>query len=102
MRLNMYSIYDRASGVYDRPWCAHSDEMAMRMFGDQATGADTYIGKHPEDFTLFRVGTWDDNKGQIVGEAPEKVVNGVEIVAATQKVNGEAHKELNEKLEAVN
>ena len=94
MRLNVYSISDRAIGVYDRPWCAHSDAMAVRSFTDEATRADGFIGKHPEDFTLFRVGTWDDNKGAIVGEAAEKVIGGAEAVAATQVVDKSAQEEL--------
>ena len=47
MRLNVYCIFDRASGVYDRPWCARSDAEAVRSFTDIASDAEHPIGKHP-------------------------------------------------------
>ena len=86
MRHNVYSVYDRASGVYDRPWVAHSDAAAQRAFSDIALDAEHPIGKHPDDFTLFRIGTWTDDKGLLVGETPEKVINGAEVVSASQKI----------------
>jgi hypothetical protein len=85
MKLFVYAVFDRASGIYDRPWPAHSDEAAMRGFGDVCKNPDAPIGQHPEDYTLFRIGTWDDNKGEIVGEAPEKVVNGAEVLAKEKR-----------------
>ena len=81
MRINVYAVFDRASGVYDRPWCARSDDEAMRSFGDIARDPKHPIGKHPEDFTLFRIGTYSDDKGELKGEIGEKVINGIECVA---------------------
>lgn len=86
MKHFMYSVFDRASGIYERPFCARSDMEAMRSFSDIAVSKDHPIGQHPDDYTLFRVGTYDDNKGQIVGEASEKIINGAEAVASSQSV----------------
>lgn len=94
MRLNVYSIYDRASGIYDRPWVAHSDQAASRSFGDISCDAEHPIGQHPEDFTLFRVGTWDDNKGELVPQTPEKILAAHEAVAAAQKIEPGSLKEV--------
>ena len=47
MRLNMYAIFDRASGVYDRPFQSHSDQSAMRLFVDTCTNKDHFIAQHP-------------------------------------------------------
>ena len=86
MRLNVYCVFDRASGIYDRPWCANSDGAATRSFTDICSDADHPIGKHPEDYTLFRIGTWSDDKGELRGEAPEKVINGAEAYASGRNV----------------
>ena len=94
MRLNVYAIFDRASGIYDRPWCAHSDQAAIRSFTDIAQDAEHPIGKHPEDFTLFRVGTWQDDKGEMVGESAEKVIGAAEAVAAVRKIEPGSLKEV--------
>ena len=82
MRQNVYSIRDRCSKLYDRPWVAHSDAAAVRSFTDIATDEEHPIGRHPEDFTLFRIGTWDEQEGVLKGEAAEKVVNGAEVQTA--------------------
>lgn len=102
MRLNVYAIFDSASGIYDRPWCAHSDQAAIRSFTDVAQDAEHPIGKHPEDFTLFRIGTWEDDAGAIVGEAPTKVINGAEAYAAVRNVEpGSLQKAPGEKIKSV-
>ena len=77
----VFSVYDRASGVYDRPWCAVSDAAAQRAFTDLCQNKDHPIGLHPDDYTLFRIGTWTDDTGAIVGDPPEKVINGLEAVS---------------------
>ena len=70
MRTFGYSVFDSASDTYDRPFFAQSDGQAMRSFGDIAVNAEHPIGQHPADYTLFRVGSWDDNEGKLEGESP--------------------------------
>jgi transcriptional regulator NrdR family protein len=51
-------------------------------------GGEHEVAKHPEDFTLFKVGTWNDGTAEIESFAPEKLINGVEAIAQSRKVNG--------------
>lgn len=81
MKLFMYSIFDRASGVYDRPFPARSDAEASRSFGDIACDKNHPIGAHPDDFTLYNIGTYEDSKGALEGTDPVKVINGDEAVS---------------------
>ena len=87
MRMNVYTIFDVASGAYLRPWFVQADGQALRAFSDLCTDATHEIGKHPEDYSLFRIGTFDDNKGQLVGEAPECLATALEMVAASRRVD---------------
>ena len=98
MKMFMYAIFDRASGIYDRPFPSRSDAEASRAFSDIAVAADHPIGQHPDDYTLFEVGIWDDNAGELVGTSPRKVINGVEAVSSSQRVNGEAMAALNDEV----
>lgn len=82
MKLNMYSIFDTASGVYERPFCFQSDGQASRAFSDIANDPEHPIGKHPEDYSLVRIGTYDDNKGRLVPEEVEVLMTGLEAVSA--------------------
>lgn len=92
MKMNVYSIFDVASGVYLRPFMMQSDGQATRAFKDIATDADHDIGKHPEDYSLFRVGIFDDNKGTLIPENPECLCTALEMVASSRKVDREALK----------
>jgi hypothetical protein len=99
MRLNVYSIFDVAAGAYARPFFLQSDAAAMRLFGDEAVGADNPISAHPEDYSLFRIGTFDDQKGRIEGEPHECLATALEVVAQRQKVDKAAVHNLEVELE---
>ena len=86
MRVFMYAIFDSCSKVYDRPWVARSDGEAMRSFGDIASDFSHPIGKHPEHFSCFRVGLFDDNTGEIVPENPCCIARAHELVSDSDKV----------------
>lgn len=87
MKLNAYTIFDTASGVYMRPFFAAADGEALRGFKDIATDATHQVGKHPEDYTLFRLGSFNDTTAALQGEAPEKLMTGLEAVSIDRQVN---------------
>lgn len=94
MKQVMYSIYDTASGAYMRPFFLQSDGQAVRMFTDIATDAEHEIGKHPEDYSLFRLGQFDDNRGEVLPEQRECIITALEAVANSRRVNEEAQQDL--------
>lgn len=87
MKQNIYSIYDTASGLYSRPFFTKSDAEAVRSFSDIATDAEHPIGAHPEDYTLFRLGTFDDVCGELHNEANESLATALELVSKSRNVN---------------
>ena len=87
MKLNAYTIYDVASGVYMRPFFSQADGQAVRGFKDIATDAEHEVGKHPEDYTLYRIGTYNDTKGELKGEELEKLATGLEMVSQDRNPN---------------
>ena len=80
MRTNAYAIFDRASGAYSQPFFLPSDGAARRSFGDSANNTELNVGMHPEDYTLFRIGRYDDATGELAQEVPEKIVGAWELV----------------------
>ncbi len=87
MKLNVYSIFDTASGLYSRPFFTQSDPEAMRSFTDIAVDADHPIGKHPEDYSLFRLGTFDDDSGKLNKEDPECLCTALERISFSRSVD---------------
>ncbi len=84
MKHNMYTIFDTASGLYSHPVYEQSDKAAIRSFGNLAQNADCNIGQHPEDYTLFRVGIFDDNNGKLHNEVNESLATALECLAKTK------------------
>ncbi len=99
MKLNIYSIFDSASGLYSRPFFTQSDAEAMRSFEDIATDADHPIGKHPEDYSLFRIGIFDDMKAKLQDENNECLVTALETISNTRKINKPAQLDLVDEIE---
>ncbi len=89
MKLNCYSIFDTASGLYSRPFYGQSDGEAIRSFMDISTDAEHPIGKHPDDYTLLRIGIFDDTDGKLTDELNSSLLTGLEAVARSRKVDPE-------------
>lgn len=98
MRLNVYCIFDVAAGAYMRPFFVQADGQAQRLFSDLALDASHDIGKHPSDYTLFRIGTYEELTGEIVGEKQVKICTALECVSASRKVDSAKVQALQEKV----
>ena len=86
MRYFVYTVNDSCSGIYDRPFVGRSDGESLRSFTDIACDADHPIGKHPEHFSLWRVGTFDDNTGVVDPEVPVCIGKAIDLVAASRVI----------------
>lgn len=84
MRVFLYSVFDSCGGIYDRPFVAQADGMALRSFGDIAADAKHPIGQHPEHYMLFRIGMFNDNTGEVESETPVCIGKAHELVAAAR------------------
>lgn len=65
MKLKMYAIFDTATEAYMTPWFMVNRASALRAFNDLAKDPQSNVYKHPADYILYEVGTWDDNTGEM-------------------------------------
>ncbi len=86
MKLNSYIIFDSAPCVYHPPIFMQSDAEAMRFFDDQCVRAESPIAAHPEHYTLFRNGTFDQQTGKLAAETPTSLATATARVAAQQTI----------------
>lgn len=77
MKLNAYSIFDNKSLIYMPPFFTHTDHAACRMIQDTASDPNSTLGRHPGDYVLYFVGTYDDSNGQLWPEQPLRHVRDV-------------------------
>lgn len=64
MRLVCFAIYDSKVGAYMQPFFQQSKGSAIRGFTDVANDSTSGLFKHPEDYTLFELGSFDDSTAQ--------------------------------------
>ena len=81
MKVNLYAVFDRCSGVYDGPIAGRADAEMVRNFSHMCGNKESKISQTPEDFTLFKVGSWNDGTGELEDMVPEKLINGAEAVS---------------------
>lgn len=76
-----FSIFDTASGIYSPPFFQITKGLAIRIFSDTAKDKNTSIGQHPNDFTLFYLGEFDDNTGAYSSlETPTPIIKANETL----------------------
>lgn len=63
MIMGLYAIYDVKAGAYLSPFSFATDAMAKRGFINEVRRPDSLIGASSSDFSLYRMGTFDDSDG---------------------------------------
>ena len=71
-----YAVYDRKAEMYSTPFLEIKDGTAIRAVQDLViNNKDHAFAKHPSDFSLHRVGAFDETTGVITGEIkPNKII----------------------------
>lgn len=77
MKMGMYAIFDDKAKTFTQPIFRTQDGMATRDFATLVNDQDTPFGKYPADYTLFKVGMFDDGTGEVENQPPENLGNGV-------------------------
>lgn len=63
MITKMVAVYDKKTGLFDPPFNVRHVGDAIRQWDIIRKDKETRIGKNPEDFDLFEVGTYEDETG---------------------------------------
>lgn len=80
--LEVVSVFDRAVGGYGRPFFVPSIGAAVRSFIDEVNrdAPDNPMHKHPDDYDLFHIGSFDDSIGELMPLKPVCVQFGKQSV----------------------
>lgn len=80
MKLNVYTIRDAKVGAYAQPYFSPTHGSAIRAFADHVNETGTAANKHPEDFSLYVISTYDDQAGTIDGHPPQHLGEAAEYL----------------------
>lgn len=63
MKCELFSVFDSAAKKFLEPFFAPTVEYAIRQFRLTANKANHQFNQFPEDYTLFHVGSFDQDEG---------------------------------------
>jgi len=79
MKQKIFTIYDKKAEAYNTPWFQQTHGLAERIFRDESNNPESSINKHPEDYTLYYLGEYDQNTGEMeIPHPPKPVMEAVE------------------------
>lgn len=73
--LKVYSIYDEKMECYNTPYFNLNHRVASRNFGDLANDDKSSVYRHPEDYSLYCIGAFDDSTGMINPYDPPMLIS---------------------------
>jgi len=63
MQTNVFSVFDSKAGSYAQPFYSPTIGSAIRAFIGAISDPNTMLSKHPSDFSLMHLGSFDDDTG---------------------------------------
>nr|QJB19254.1 MAG: nonstructural protein [Microvirus sp.] len=87
MNVNVYSVYDAAVKAFAPPFYARSAGEAIRSFSQLATDTNSNVSRHPTDFVLFGLGSYDDATGLFASNEPMRLISASEILGKLDAEN---------------
>jgi len=83
--LQVFSIRDTKTGVFNPPFYSRTPGEAERSFKDQCNNPESMLHKYAEDYDLYALGEYDDNSGKIEQfDTPRHLVKAVQLVQLKQ------------------
>lgn len=80
MEINIYSIYDKKTQVYQPLFQEVNDESAMRFVAFRLMDGESILKKWPSDYSLTNIGRFDQKKGTIKGSNARIVIELQELI----------------------
>jgi hypothetical protein len=79
MKSNVFTIRDDKAQCYMPPFYSPNSGTAMRAISELLLDPQHTFTKHSEDYSLWLLGSYDDNTGKFDTTAPEHVINIIEL-----------------------
>lgn len=79
--IKVFTVHDSKASAYLPPFYMRNSGEAIRAFETTAKDPSTQFNKYPKDFTLFEIGSWDEENGQITMlQHPKLLINAAEFI----------------------
>lgn len=78
MKVKLWSIKDNKVRTYGRPFCCFTKGEALRTCNSSLSGSSLFA-KYPQDFSLWEIGDFDDQTGELTPCVRTHIANLQEI-----------------------
>jgi len=89
MNLRIFVVFDSKARAYLPPFFMPEAGQAVRVFADCCNDDGHQFGKHPEDYTLFEIGTFDDHEGKLL-QLKQSITHGVGLAFLAPDLSAQA------------
>jgi len=79
LSMALFSIWDNKAKFHSTPWFSPNDDTAIREFVRVVNDGSSAINASPDDYTLFRIGTFDSDTGLITAEDKKLLSLGTDV-----------------------
>lgn len=78
-KMILVAVRDKKAKFYHPPYAVPTKGMAIRGFGDAVLKGNSDLSAHPEDFTIFKVGEYDQLTGLVSSCNPVSIACGLDF-----------------------
>lgn len=80
MKLQVFSVFDKAVNAFLPPFFARAKGEAVRNFSTACNDKEHLFNRHSVDYVLMFLGEWDDVSGVFEGSQPVRILNATEVM----------------------
>lgn len=85
----VFGVRDSKAQAFLQPFFSNSQGSAIRAFGDAVMDTNSPLGKHPTDYLLYELGSFDDNSGEFTSLVAIKLLSSGSDFVSVRNVNAE-------------
>ena len=80
MIIGVYAIRDAQTEAFSQPMFFVTRGVAIRSFSEECESTTSALNKHPQDYAMFQIGTYDDNSGALVSlPQPQQIALAMDL-----------------------
>lgn len=83
MLTSIYVLHDITAESHTYPFFAHNDQIATRSVSNMVNQPGSTVYDNPEDFRLYRIGTYNDENALIENTERTFIVRASDLVKKT-------------------
>lgn len=85
MILKAFSLLDMKTGIFNVPFFMAHVGQAVRACMDLGRDTSTTVGRHPADYQLVEIGTYDDQTGVLAAIPPQALGTVASLLPEPQR-----------------